>query len=276
MNINPFAKHLAQLTCALGLAFGIQSAHAATDWQINPEGLGAGGATTVSAANVGGVGFVQVVPSPTNPGAFTFIEHGAYQLLQTGSTNPFGTRDITVTYEVSGSGNWFNPAALHFSSGSIKLFSDINFDFGSANGTYGADNGKAIGSFSVFDGGLLNGGLVNVQAQLDAGSLLPGYLFDADGNDMTKAGKVLLQLGIYNQTTNPDALLVSEIICGMAGYGGAGCDGTAFINSPQAYAVSDGGSVTLSAVPEPASIALLGIALGAIPVSTRRRSKKAA
>lgn len=275
MNIYRIARHLAHLTCALGLTLGIQSAHAATGWQINPEGLGVAGATAVSAADVGGVGFVQIVPSTTTPGDFTFFEHGAYQLLQTGSTNPFGARDITVSYEVTGVGNFTNPFALNFTSGSIKLFSDANFDFGSANSNYGADNGTAIGSFSVFGGGILNNGLITLQAQLDAGSLLSGYLFDANGNDMTNAAKVLLQLGVYNQTTTPDALLVSEIICGMSGYGGPGCDGTPFVNSPLAYAVRDGGSVSLTAVPEPASLALLGIALGAIPLARRRARQSA-
>ena len=37
MNIYRIARHLAHLTCALGLTLGIQSAHAATGWQINPE-----------------------------------------------------------------------------------------------------------------------------------------------------------------------------------------------------------------------------------------------
>ena len=101
--------------------------------------------------------------------------------------------------------------------------------------------------------------------------MLAGYLFDANGQDLASADNVLMQLAIYNQPTLPDALLVSEIVCGMAGSTGPGCDGSAFANTPFAFVVSDGGSLALSSVPEPGSLGLLLAGLGMIPVVAKRR-----
>ena len=267
---NRLTHWLAATALALGLA--PQAAQAAPAWQINTSGQGASGATAVSTVAVGGVGFVEIIPSASNPTGFTFVEHGAYQLLQSSGSAPFGSQDLTVAYSVSGTGSFLNPLALHFTTGSISLYVDTLFDFGSSAGNFGADNGTLLGSFSVIDGGLAPTGLVSVQARLNKGSLLSGYLFDGNGNDLTSADNVLMQLGVFNQVTIPDPLLVSEIVCGLSGSTGDGCNGhSAFTNTPFAYTVRDGGGVALSTVPEPGSIGLLLAGLGLIPVAARRR-----
>lgn len=257
------AYRIKQSLCALALAFAAHAVHAAPIWQINPSGQGLAGASAVSMLEVGGVGFVQI--QPTSQTDFTFVEHGAYRVALA------GTQEITVTYEVSGSGLFANPFALHFNTGSINLYADPSFDFASAAGTYGADNGTPLARFSIFAGGVANTGMVSLSARLTPGSLLSGYLFDAAGNDLTNADNVLMQLGIFNQTTVPDDLLVAEIVCGLAGYGGAGCDGTPYANSPSAFTVRDGGTLSLSVVPEPGTAGLLLAGLGMIPLVARRR-----
>lgn len=267
------AKGLIHHLSALALLFATPLAVAAPAWQINATGQGAGGATAVSSIDVGGVGFVQVLPAGPFSPDFTFIENGAYQLVQPDGS-PFGAKDITVTYAIGGSGSFINPLALSFTSGVIKLYVDSVFDFATAAGNYGADNGTLLGRFTVLSGGMNATGLVSLQARLDPGTLLAGYLFDAAGNDLSNAANVRLDLGIYNQTTAPTDLLVSEIVCGLANYGGADCLNAPFANSPLAYTVADGGRVSLSSVPEPASLGLLMAGLGLIPASRRLRNNK--
>lgn len=268
MSDSSAATRIKSALFTLATALFAHTAQAAPDWQINLSGQGIAGATAVSEVQVGGVGFVEILPS--SPTDFTFVEHGAYRLAMPGA------QEITVTYSVIGSGLFANPFALHFNSGSINLFADPGFDFATGAAHYGANNGSFLGSFSIFDGGVANTGMISLSARLDAGSLVSGYFFDAGGNDLANADNVLMQLGVFNETTAPDALLVSEIVCGLAGYAGPGCDGTPYANSPMAFTVRDGGAISLAAVPEPATSALLIAGLGLIPWAMRRRRPAAA
>lgn len=271
-----FTRLTNSLKNALGivaLAVTTQSALAA-DWQINPAGGGVAGASSVSTIKVGGDGFVQILPDSNNSGAFTFIEYGAYRALNADGSAPFGASDLTVTYSVSGTGNFYDPSALRLNSGSINLFSDPNFDFATSTGSYGADNGNLVASFSVFAGYVANSsGLVAVKASGVAGSFTQGYLFDSNGTDLALLPAVLLELNIFNQPNMPGSLQVTEIACGMAGYAGPGCDGSSFVPSPLAYTVQDAGSVSISAVPEPDAAALLLAGLGLVALVARSRRK---
>lgn len=266
-----FKKSIGRWIGALSLSIAAQAAWAAPVWQFNPAGSGPGDATSLSSLAVGGVGFVQIIPDANNPTTFTFLEQGAYQALQADGVTPFGSRDLTITYSVMGTGSFLNPTALQFSSGNISLFSDGVFDFASTAGNYGADNGAALARFKVVGGGLDSSGLVSVNAAMVTGSLLPGYLFAADGSDLATYSSVLMNLGVFNQPTNPDSLLVSEIVCGLSTYPGPGCDGTPFANSPLAFVVRDGGFVSVSAVPEPDVLGLSAAGLGLLLVASRRR-----
>lgn len=264
----PFHRWLAVPVLMLTLP----AVQAASSWQINPAGTGVAGASAVTAVDVGGVGFVQIQPDVTNPAAFVFVEHGAYQVLQADQVTPFGSQDLTVTYSITGNGSLFDPTALRFTAGTIDMFVDPVFDFASAAGAYGADNGTRIASFEVFDGGLSSAGLVTLSARLIAGSLAGGYLFSASGDDLASRSGVFLTLGVFNERdASPDALLVSEIACDMASYGGPGCNGASYVDSPFAYAVRDGGFATISAVPEPATTGMLLAGLGVLGAKVRRR-----
>lgn len=246
-------------------------AHAAPTWQINPSGTGASGATPVSFVDVGGAGFVQA--QLTGPGTFQFVERGAYQVLQPDQATPFGARDLTVTYSVMGTGSLFDPTALRFVAGTIELFSDATFDFATDAGAYGADNGIRVARFDVFDGNVSpSNGLVTLAARLATGSLASGYLFDAGGNDLAAHHGVTLTLGIFNErVASPGDTLVSEIACGMSSYGGPGCNGLPYIDTPFAYAVRDGGFATISAVPEPGSVGMLLAGLGLLAAVAGRK-----
>jgi len=144
-------------------------------------------------------------------------------------------------------------------------------DFGSAAGIYGANNGTPLASFSVIGGGFISANEIGLQASLDAGSLLRGYLFDGSGRDMIDAAQVTLNLVVKNEKATPDSLEIAEIVCGLSGFPGPGCNGMPFFNADPFFFVKDGGYVSLSAIPEPGSMALFVAALGGLSVVRRRR-----
>lgn len=276
MNTRLLFPKAAMSLVAIGLAVSVQSAHALPQWKINPEGSGLDGAQNVSSLPVGGVGFVQIIPDAIDPTTFQIVEYGAYQLLQPGTNAAFSEKDLTVSYSVMGSGSFLNPLALHFSSGAIELFSDTTYDFATNATHYGVDNGTLVGKFSVYDGNLASSGLVTVRATLDAGSLLPGYLFAGNGTDLAGATNTSMELGIFNEVANPDANLVSGIVCGLANFAGPGCDGSPipFFNTPLAYTVRDGGYASItSSVPEPASLSMFLAGLCVLGLRSKRRNK---
>lgn len=256
---------------ALALATFPHLALATQGWQLNTEGTGVNGASAVSSIDVSGVGFVRILPSPSSPFAFDFVEYGAYRAVQPDGFGALGVHDLTVTYSAFGFGSFVDPAALRFTAGTIDIYADAAFDFGTATANYGADNGTLVARLGIFDGGIDATGLVTVKAGAIQGSLRPGYFFSADGRDFSTRDDVTMTLGIHNQTVVPDAMLISEVICGLAAYTGPGCNGEPYVNTPLGYAVQDGGYALMLTVAEPASLSMLLAGLGLIAAMPRRR-----
>lgn len=271
MTFNRFTKSLKQRLFVLAVVLSSQSAIAASDWQINPIGSGASAASLVSSLNVGGVGYVQLLPTDTgNPYAFTFIENGAYRILNAERSAPFGANDLTATYSVIGTGSFLDQSALRMFGGRINLYADPIFDFATSTANYGSDNGKLVASFNIFDGYAVNNqGMVTVKATGIAGSFSQGYLYTANGTDMASLSNVQLELNITNAGSMPDDLINSEIICGLA----AACGGGSVSQSFPGFTVQDSGSVSISAVPEPETAAMLLAGLGFIIGIAHRRQK---
>jgi hypothetical protein len=264
---------VARWMCILATALCTQLAQATPSWQINPSGTGQGAAQTVSMLDIGGSGFVEIQPIANTP-FFQFSEHGAYQVQQPDGT-PFGTTDLTVAYSITGRTSLTDPDGVEFTGGTIDLYADASFDFGTetVNSNYGADNGTHVARFTVFGGGSTAPGQVGVTAKIDPGTLLSGYLFAADGTDLAGRDNVEMYLDVGNVPIDPDAPFVAEVICGLAGWTGPGCDGTPFVSSDFAFAVHDGGYVAISVVPEPETVSLMLLGLGLLSLSTRRRQR---
>ncbi|PKO37383.1 MAG: hypothetical protein CVU33_13475 [Betaproteobacteria bacterium HGW-Betaproteobacteria-6] len=256
----------------LAIAVSAQSALAANDWQINAAGSGVSGATAISTLNVHGVGFVQSQPDDNTPGLFSFIEHGAYRAFNPDGSPQFGSHEITVAYSVFGSNNSNDPSALRMAGGRIDLFSDASPDFGTNAANYGADNGIRFASFDIFAGYPANdSGLVVVNARGIAGSFVEGYLFNGAGTDMATLTNIQLQLELRNQPGSWDAPIVAGVVCGIA----QACPNGPVVPSPLAFTVEDQGSVSISAVPEPETSAMLLAGLSLIVAVARHRRRSA-
>lgn len=252
----------------LAIAVSAQSALAANDWQINAAGSGAGGATAISTLDVHGVGFVQSLPDANTTDLYSFIEHGAYRALSPDGSPLFGTHEVTVTYSVFGSGSFSDASALRMTGGRIELFSDASPDFGTTATNYGADNGTRFASFDIFAGYPANDqGLFVVNARGVAGSFVEGYLFNAAGTDMATLTDVQLLLELRNQPGSWDEPIVAGVVCGIA----QACPNGPISPSPLAFTVEDAGSVSISAVPEPQTSAMLLAGLGLIVAVARQR-----
>ncbi|QID19616.1 PEP-CTERM sorting domain-containing protein [Nitrogeniibacter mangrovi] len=262
--LNRLSRPLMAASLVLGVA---ASAHAMDSWYFNPAGTGFANATEFSGFNVGGYGFIDQSVSIQHLG-FDFEEHGAYQIMMPSSgASPTAGFDITATYAVEG---YVGLLGSGFTGGAISLYADPSFDFGSANGIFGADNGTLIAQFDVVGGAIDPlAGQASVAAQLVGASLASGYFFDAAGNDLAGVTGLGLTLGVQNQVIDPTGTrIVAELACEYGGFNGPGCNGApyrpAFMDL--AYStVQDVGVATLTynggvpvvAVPEPASAVMM-------------------
>lgn len=268
-------------TCFITAQSAVQ---AASNWYFNPTGTGLAEASLVSSLNIGGFGFIEQSISSTHFLALDFDEHGAYQVLDASGSAPYSAHDITVSYHIGG---YLGLFGSDFTHGTIDIYSDSTFDFGSTNGSFGADNGTLIAQFEVSTGGINPfSRQAFLQADLVSGSMATGYFFDSNGVDAAGRAGISFSLGVQNETIDPSGThIVPEIACEQAGFDGPGCNGSqyqpAFFDI--AYStVHDTGVATLdiptldarlvSAVPEPASALLLLTGLAVIGAARHVRA----
>ena len=120
-----------------------------------------------------------------------------------------------------------------------------------------------------------NNGQVTVLAKADAGKLNEGYFFTENGKDLSLQSIMAFAFTNANTVAKPTDLLVDEVACQYAQFGGNGCNGQQYANTPNYFFVSNNGQVKLGEVPEPGSLALFGIAMLGAGVVSRKRAKMA-
>lgn len=287
-------KLLKKLACASAVALSMGAAQAApvlNDWVFNPTGDGYESGQVVNEyLDVNGNAFIEL--TSTGGTSFSFREHAVFNIAQADSNGilfpiAYPGGNISAVFEATGTGNF--SGAFTFTGGTIRMYQNpTNGQYGSTNGTYGADLGNLIATFDVLagGGGLVDAsgspttnGQVSVFARADAGALAPGYFFRDGGDDLSDESILAFAFTNANTVGDPTERLVDEVACEFAGFGGPGCDGGDYANSPGNYFfISSNGQLKLNdtggEVPEPGSLALFGIAMLGAGFAVRRRAKQ--
>ncbi|QOL50041.1 flocculation-associated PEP-CTERM protein PepA [Massilia litorea] len=283
-------KFLKKLACATAVAMtmagGANAATVLNDWVFNPTGGGfASGQTINEYLDVNGNAFIQI--NPSGGSSFSFSEHGVFNIVQADSNNQlfpvnYPGGNISATFQATGTGSF--GGAFTFSGGTIRIYQNTTNQYGTTAGIYGADQGNLIAEFSVMAGGgglvdasgsPTNNGQVTVLARAEAGALDAGYFFRENGQDLSTESIMAFAFTNANTIANPTSTLVNEVACQYSGFTGAGCNGTAYANSPgQYFFIGGNGQLKLAEVPEPGSLALFGIAMLGAGFATRKRASK--
>lgn len=279
-------KLLKKLTAAAAVAMAMASnAHAdvvLNNWVFNPIGGGfATGQVINEYLDVNGNGFINI--TPTGGGTFTFTEHAAFNLVQADSNGQlfpvnYAGGNITATFVANGTGNF--SGAFQFTGGTIRLYQNpVNGEFAGTNGIYGADLGTMIAEFDVLpgggglvnaDGSPINNGNVSVFAKASVGGLTPGYFFRGTGEDLSAEDILSFAFTNANTVGSPTTNMINELACEFGSY----CAPDNVENVPgEHFYISNNGQLKLGEVPEPGSLALLGIAILGAGVASRKRKQ---
>lgn len=285
------ALNVGKIASALGASvlFGIGSAQAeilVNDWTLDLTGVDGLGATVItgidqitftgiaSAKQDNDDGVINVGDTGTATGllsANSFLHDGGI-ISMTGLNNNFEFTFTFTAFTQTIAVDGLNSNQTHLPGGTISMYID-NFANGGtvANQTTGAgyDDGVLIATFTD-DGG--NGGVFNAltfNGSDDAvwtltDLFVPGVLLDADGNALGLGTKLVSASQFdadFNNDGIPDVTAPASLGCGPT-------------FSPTSFcAQEDGRASLLQQVPEPASLALVGLALAGLGVTRRNRKQ---
>jgi hypothetical protein len=250
---------------------GLALAAPFTNWSVSLDGVNY--LNVPSYLQVTGQGFIQnTFVSPTS---FTFQEVAAFRALNSNSGEVIGI-DAFPGWQLTGSFNGYGVGDLlastfSFTGGTLDLYASPVIKWGQAANFFGSEVGTKIASFEIISGG---GSVTpdttpsgSVDTQFVSTFLLPGYFFDPNGKDLITYP---LALAFSNLTASfqTDAGTPANFKTALAALGY-----TPGNKIPLQFYVANSGEFTVSAVPEPGTVMLLGAGLICLAAVGRRKMR---
>jgi hypothetical protein len=272
----------ALIATALAVAAFSSTAYAAviSQWELKPTA----GADSTGINNLSYNGESYIVNTVGGGGSFTFTDNGVFNITQknSGTLLSLNGGQLTAVYSGgSGSGSLTTGNFTFNAGGTLSFFYNATPTYGTkAGNNFGASDGTLIGTFSQLPGG---GGTINpdgtptangeISSLFQATFLAAGVWLDSAAADL--AGSIPFLLGFTTVNANEDISangpcpgVNCTIDPNLVGALGAGMPNA----PPNHFLVRNGGQFQLETVPEPGTIALLGLGLlGLGFVATRRQ-----
>jgi len=247
------------------------------NWQLVLPASGSSSSQTIS--NLGSLGFngESFVQNTISGTSLTFQENGVFNVGQEGNgTSILDFGQVTGNY-TGGSGSGTLGGTITFNAGGkLDLYYNPTVTYGKAGqatvgNRYGATDGILIATFTQLAGGGGNispNGTPTANGQLtllfQASYLMDGVWLDSSGADLQEGAT----LGFVTSNASQDVTTIDPILRETLG-GSPGAPNT----PPEQFFVQNGGQMKLqtNAVPEPASVAIMGVGLMALAALRRRK-----
>jgi len=255
--MNMFKSTLAALAVTSSLLAAAPANAVLTNWYLDTNGAAAGGLSQV-AQYVDLTGRAYAHNTFTSGTTFNFDEFGTFNAFSADQTTVLSP---SLTAEFFGTGSGTTGGALNFGTGSLSIFSGA---------TNIANFNLLSGSATLNAGTVLPNGAISLIFQ--ATSLANGYFFTSGMQDLADllAGQTIV-FGFATTNAIPiDGPVSQAIVDGYNANFGPDILTTVPINQITDVYISNNGQFQL-ALPEPGSLALMGIGLLGLALGSRRK-----
>lgn len=256
--MNIFKKTFASLALATSLLAAAPAQAVLTNWILDTNGAAAGGQVTVSEfIDLTGIAYAN--NSFTSLTTFNFQEYGSFNAFSADGVTPLSPI-LTATFSATGTGT--TGGTLNFASGTLNVLSGAT--------TIGVFN-LLSGNANLNAGTVLPNGAISLVFQ--AKTLSAGYFFTGGLVDLSTFLPDTVVFGFGTTNASPISGTIANSL--VNGYNLAFPAGPSVALGTQAdqqqnVYISNNGQFRLQ-IPEPGSMALLGIGLLGLALASRRK-----